>query len=126
MLDAIANDSRLAVYQGRIAITCGSPDDKHVIDADKAAWGFAPDTAAPSNYTEGDLYDIMIATDVLAEGVNLQQARHIVNYDLPWNPMRLIQRHGRIDRLLSKHKRVYLRTFFPDLLLDQLLQWFYL
>ena len=121
LLDAIANDPLLAVYQGRIAITCGSPDDKQVIDADKAAWGFAPDTAAPSNYTEGDLYDIMIATDVLAEGVNLQQARHIVNYDLPWNPMRLIQRHGRIDRLLSKHKRVYLRTFFPDQLLDQLL-----
>ena len=37
---------------------------------------------------------LMIATDVLAEGVNLQQCRHIVNFDMPWNPMRLVQRHG--------------------------------
>ena len=79
-------------------------------------------TAAPDNYKGGDRFDILIATDVLAEGVNLQQCRHIINYDLPWNPMRLVQRHGRIDRLLSAHKRIYLRTFFPDAVLDALLK----
>ena len=57
-----------------------------------------------------DEIDILISTDVLAEGVNLQQARHIINYDMPWNPMRLVQRHGRIDRIGSQHKRVFLRT----------------
>ncbi|MBH57709.1 MAG: helicase [Planctomycetaceae bacterium] len=119
---AIDTDERLAVYKGRIATTCGSPDGTKILDSDQAAWGFAPKTAAPDSYQKGDLYDILIATDVLAEGVNLQQARHIINADLPWNPMRLIQRHGRIDRLLSEHKRVYLRTFFPDALLDSLLQ----
>ena len=58
---------------------------------------------------------------MLAEGVNLQQARHIINYDLPWNPMRLVQRHGRIDRIGSPHSRVYLRCFFPAEDLDALL-----
>ena len=68
-----------------------------------------------------DRFDILISTDVLAEGVNLQQCRHIINYDLPWNPMRLVQRHGRIDRINSTHPRVWLRTIFPNTQLDQLL-----
>ena len=68
-----------------------------------------------------DLYDLLITTDVLAEGMNLQQARHIINYDLPWNPMRLVQRHGRIDRIGSPHPRVFLRTVFPADRLDALL-----
>jgi Helicase conserved C-terminal domain/PLD-like domain/SNF2-related domain len=117
----IQEDARLACFRGRIATTCGSPDDVGVLSADLAAWGFAPRTAAPDNYTQGDLFDLLISTDVLAEGVNLQQSRNIINYDLPWNPMRLVQRHGRIDRLLSNHKRIYLRTFFPDEVLDALL-----
>jgi hypothetical protein len=58
---------------------------------------------------------------VLAEGVNLQQCRNIINLDVPWNPMRLVQRHGRIDRIGSPHTRVFLRTIFPAERLDQLL-----
>src|SRR5664280_1073958 len=61
-----------------------------------------------------DRFDIVVSTDVLSEGVNLQQARHIVNYDLPWNPMRLVQRHGRIDRIGSRYAEVFLRCIFPD------------
>ena len=68
-----------------------------------------------------DKYDIMIATDVLAEGMNLQQCSNIINIDLPWNPMRLIQRHGRIDRIGSTYSDVYMYTFFPDDELDSLL-----
>ncbi|MCA9730363.1 MAG: helicase, partial [Candidatus Eisenbacteria bacterium] len=118
----VVEDERLACFRGRIAMTCGSLDDSAVLDSTQAAWGFAPKTAAPYSYSGGDRFDLLIATDVLAEGVNLQQCRNIINYDLPWNPMRLIQRHGRIDRLLSKHKRVFLRTFFPDSILDELLK----
>ena len=118
----LEEDERLACFRGRLAATCGSPDEAEVLDSDRAAWGFAPRTAAPDNYTDGDRFDLLIATDVLAEGVNLQQCRNIINYDLPWNPMRLVQRNGRIDRLLSQHKRVFLRTFFPDELLDSLLK----
>jgi superfamily II DNA/RNA helicase len=58
---------------------------------------------------------------MLAEGVNLQQSRHIINYDVPWNPMRLVQRQGRIDRIGSQHSRVFLRTIFPAERLDDLL-----
>ena len=84
-------------------------------------WGFAPKTTdAPAGAAE-DLFDAVVCTDVLAEGVNLQQARHIINYDLPWNPMRLVQRHGRIDRIGSHHSEVFLRCVFPDDRLDDLL-----
>jgi hypothetical protein len=85
-------------------------------------WGFAPRTTDAPDGRDKDLYDIVVTTDVLAEGVNLQQARHIVNYDLPWNPMRLVQRHGRIDRIGSSHREVYLRCVFPDQQLDSLLK----
>ena len=118
----VDEDARLACFRGRLAATCGSPDETEILDSDTAAWGFAPRTAAPDNYISGDRFDLLVATDVLAEGVNLQQCRNIINYDLPWNPMRLVQRHGRIDRLLSSHKRVFLRTFFPDEVLDTLLR----
>jgi hypothetical protein len=69
-----------------------------------------------------DVYDVLITTDVLAEGVNLQQAGRMVNFDLPWNPMRLVQRHGRIDRIGSPHKKVVIGCFFPAANLDKLLR----
>ena len=68
-----------------------------------------------------DKIDILVSTDVMAEGVNLQQARNLINYDLPWNPMRLVQRHGRLDRIDSPHDKIYLRSIFPDDRLDDLL-----
>lgn len=68
-----------------------------------------------------DLFDILVTTDVLAEGVNLQQAGRIINYDLPWNPMRIVQRHGRVDRIGSPHPQVDLGLFFPAQKLDALL-----
>jgi hypothetical protein len=79
--------------------------------------GFAPETQGPLNDAgeplAEDKYDILFTTDVLAEGVNLQQAGHIINYDLPWNPMRIVQRHGRVDRIGSKHEKVEMGLFFP-------------
>ena len=87
----------------------------------RAVQGFAPVSMQAPAGRDDDLYDLMIATDVLAEGVNLQQCRHIINFDLPWNPMRLVQRHGRIDRIGSPHSQVFLRTIFPADRLDSLL-----
>ena len=112
----ITRDPRLAAYRGRITATAGGRDGK-----EKALFGFAPRTTEAPADRSSDLFDILVATDVLAEGVNLQQARHIINYDLPWNPMRLVQRHGRIDRIGSAHDEVFLRCFFPDAQLDALL-----
>ena len=111
-------DPRLAAYRGRIASLSGSTAAPN---KDAVVWGFAPRTTdAPQELNE-DRYDIVVTTDVLAEGVNLQQARHIINYDLPWNPMRLVQRHGRIDRIGSRHAEVFVRCIFPDSRLDDLL-----
>lgn len=65
---------------------------------------------------------ILIATDILAEGQNLQDADTIINYDLPWNPVRIIQRQGRIDRLNSEHDYIYVYNFIPDDKLDEILK----
>jgi len=87
---------------------------------------FAPQTAGPRNAegepTARDEFDILFSTDVLAEGINLQQAGQMINYDLPWNPMRIVQRHGRVDRIGSKHDYVHLGLFFPSERLDALLE----
>ncbi|MGD9873676.1 MAG: helicase-related protein [Kiritimatiellia bacterium] len=61
----------------------------------------------------------VIATDVLAEGLNLQDCDNIINYDLHWNPVRLIQRFGRIDRIGSEHERIYGFNFLPETKLDR-------
>ncbi len=117
---ALESYPELAAYRGRMVAVSGS-DDLAEVPRQKALRGFAPVSMGSPPGQDNDLYDLMIATDVLAEGVNLQQCRHIINFDMPWNPMRLVQRHGRIDRIGSPHDRVFLRTIFPADRLDQLL-----
>jgi len=115
---AAESNSSLACYDDRIAKLTGGNNST---EKDKILKGFAPRTAGKGMNCD-DLFDIVVATDVLAEGVNLQQAQHIINYDLPWNPMRLVQRHGRIDRIGSLHEEVYLYCIMPDTRLDDLLR----
>ena len=110
----------IAAYANRIAAVSGQ-DDLSDVSRHEAVQGFAPVSMEAPDGQAVDRYDLLISTDVLAEGVNLQQCRHIINFDVPWNPMRLVQRHGRIDRIGSPHKRVFLRTIFPVDRLDQLL-----
>ncbi len=61
----------------------------------------------------------LIATDVLSEGLNLQDCDNLINYDLHWNPVRLIQRLGRIDRIGSEHERIYAYNFLPERALER-------
>ena len=61
----------------------------------------------------GEDFRILITTDVLAEGMNLHRAGRIINYDLPWNPTRVMQRLGRINRVGTAHKKLYIFNFFP-------------
>jgi len=58
-------------------------------------------------------YKILITTDVLSEGANLHQANLVINYDIPWNPTRVMQRVGRINRVDTNHEEIYTYTFFP-------------
>lgn len=130
-LDAVPDGSPLAAYRGRVApavigeFASGKRGGIDQPTRAKAVANFAPRTAGrlrdDGTPIEADLYDILLTTDVLAEGVNLQQAAHIVNYDLPWNPMRIVQRHGRVDRIGSQHKSIELDVFFPAEHLDEFL-----
>ena len=70
-----------------------------------------PEYKRPSG--EGET-NTLVATDVLAEGLNLQDCDNIINYDLHWNPVRLIQRFGRIDRIGSDHDIIYAFNFLPE------------
>lgn len=85
-------------------LTCFSPVSK-----DKAV--------LLSNST--DELDILIATDCISEGQNLQDCDYLINYDIHWNPVRIIQRFGRIDRIGSKNDQIQLVNFWPDMDLDE-------
>lgn len=76
---------------------------------------FAPKANHEYKFHEGEseLFTL-VATDVLAEGLNLQDGDKIINYDLHWNPVRLIQRFGRIDRIGSEHDTIYGFNFLPE------------
>ena len=63
--------------------------------------------------------DILIATDCISEGQNLQDCDYLINYDIHWNPVRIIQRFGRIDRIGSKNEYIQLVNFWPDMDLDE-------
>lgn len=70
----------------------------------------------PNDHNE---IDILVATDCISEGQNLQDCDYVVNYDIHWNPVRIIQRFGRVDRIGSKNKVIQLVNFWPDLTLDE-------
>lgn len=63
--------------------------------------------------------DILIGTDCISEGQNLQDCDYLINYDIHWNPVRIIQRFGRIDRIGSRNKFIQLVNYWPDITLDE-------
>lgn len=120
-IDQAADDDPIVAFRDRVApAVYGSSSGADQDSRSRTLARFAPQTAGDGS--SDDLYDLLFTTDVLSEGVNLQQAGHIVNYDLPWNPMRIVQRHGRIDRIGSSHSRIHLDCFFPAEHLDKLLR----
>lgn len=107
------------------AMITGTVDGKTTIRSLKATLNnvltsFSPiskskDVLMPNNPAE---IDILIATDCISEGQNLQDCDYLVNYDIHWNPVRIIQRFGRIDRIGSKNDYIQLVNFWPDMTLD--------
>ncbi len=67
----------------------------------------------PNSYIKKNDVRLLITTDVLAEGINLHRASIVLNYDLPWNPTRVLQRVGRVNRVGTTHDKVYVFNFFP-------------
>lgn len=131
VLDGADESTPLSEYKSRLAppvigqYASGKKGGIHQETRAMVVRNFAPRTAGrldeQGEPTDQDLYDILLTTDVLAEGVNLQQAGEIINYDLPWNPMRIVQRHGRVDRIGSEHDEIHLGLFFPAANLDEYL-----
>ena len=82
---------------------------------------FSPISKERSKIDEGatDEIDLLIATDCISEGQNLQDCDYLINYDIHWNPVRIIQRFGRIDRLGSQNKAIQLVNFWPNMELDE-------
>jgi superfamily II DNA or RNA helicase len=81
---------------------------------------FAPKANPQVRLGRGDTeIQTLIATDVLAEGLNMQDCDVVINYDLHWNPVRLIQRFGRIDRIGSEHEHIYGYNFLPETGIDR-------
>lgn len=69
-------------------------------------------------HNPGDI-DVLIATDCISEGQNLQDCDYLINYDIHWNPVRIIQRFGRIDRIGSENDQIQLTNFWPNISLDE-------
>ena len=67
----------------------------------------------------GSAIDVLIATDCISEGQNLQDCDYLINYDIHWNPVRIIQRFGRIDRIGSLNAQIQLVNYWPDMTLDE-------
>ncbi len=86
----------------------------------RVAGRFSPHSNPEYVFAPGDVeLNTVIATDVLSEGLNLQDCNIIINYDLHWNPVRLIQRFGRIDRIGTQHDEVLGINFLPELGIDK-------
>lgn len=108
---ALLNNPNAPVTEGNSTVVKGGDENKQ--DVIKR---FAPEASGYQELiAESDEEELqfVIATDTLSEGVNLQDVDVVVNYDLPWNPMRIVQRVGRIDRIGSTAKK-YVHNFYPD------------
>jgi len=107
--DTVRMIGRRLAEQGRTDVLAVSAENR---DDEEIAIRRNFDANFPSQLME-DRYRILIATDVLAEGVNLHRANTVVNYDTPWNSVRLFQRVGRVNRVGSVADKVYIYNFFP-------------
>lgn len=99
-------DALYDLYNGRIVYYSGKSSASAKVEIEDS---FNPKNKGKNN----DKYDLLITTDVLAEGINLHRANVLVNYDLPWNPTRIMQRVGRINRVGTEFERIYVYNFFP-------------
>ena len=101
--------------EGKTTVKCIKPTLNNVLTC------FSPksknkDVLLPDNPAE---IDVLIATDCISEGQNLQDCDYLINYDIHWNPVRIIQRFGRIDRIGSMNQYIQLVNFWPDMDLDE-------
>lgn len=109
------------------ALVTGSDENKTTLksvknkkDLSEILINFSPKSKERKNIYKNatEEIDILICTDCISEGQNLQDCDYLINYDIHWNPVRIIQRFGRIDRIGSENKQIQLVNFWPNLDLD--------
>ena len=112
-------------YQLHTALVTGSDNPKTTfkmkrVDLNSVLVNFSPISKERGKLqnVSGEI-DILIATDCISEGQNLQDCDYLINYDIHWNPVRIIQRFGRVDRLGSRNEQIQLVNFWPSVELDE-------
>lgn len=110
-------------YLGNCGLITGSGSNKNNVglknDFNNLLSHFSPISKNMKIDQNFKTIDILIATDCISEGQNLQDCDYLINYDIHWNPVRIIQRFGRIDRIGSLNKVIQLVNFWPNISLDQ-------
>ena len=116
----------LQKYHLNTAMVTGSVDGRSTVprlrcDMNTVLTCFSPISKDKELLMPGDTteIDVLIATDCISEGQNLQDCDYLINYDIHWNPVRIIQRFGRIDRIGSRNKVIQLVNFWPNVTLDE-------
>ena len=121
------NQWALKEYGMNSALVTGGGDNKTTLkgvvasDINDILTNFSPKSKERANIDPNavDEIDILICTDCISEGQNLQDCDYLINYDIHWNPVRIIQRFGRIDRIGSENKEIQLVNFWPNMELDE-------
>jgi SNF2 family DNA or RNA helicase len=122
----LANDIKID-YGLNVALVTGNVDARSTLklreklDFNKALTLFSPiskECAVVYPHLHDEI-DVLIATDCISEGQNLQDCDYLLNYDIHWNPVRIIQRFGRIDRIGSLNSKIQLVNYWPDMTLDE-------
>lgn len=125
LYDSIAHE--LAQHGINVACITGSGEPRTTMKNIRSEFNtilrhFSPKSKLGEDLPKQEQIDVVIATDCISEGQNLQDCDNVINYDIQWNPVVLIQRFGRIDRIGSKNKNIAMINFFPHLALNDYLQ----
>lgn len=120
---------KLSVYMRKLEIYTASVTGKRVLtnnkkvdsDFNSVLCAFSPISKMKKEIPEDEQIDLLIGTDCISEGQNLQDCDTVINFDIQWNPVSLIQRFGRIDRIGSKNTNIQMINFFPNMELNEYL-----
>lgn len=116
------NNLVIATVTGSGSPRCTYNPHKRALSFEDILCRFSPKSKLRETLPPEQQVDILIATDCISEGQNLQDCDCVINYDIQWNPVALIQRFGRIDRIGSTNKQIQMINFFPDVNLNDYLQ----
>lgn len=128
LYEHLSQHPKLAKYNLHFAEVNGTDNPRSTLRAGRRGYSFqdvltlfSPISKSKAQLlpNEPEDIDILIATDCISEGQNLQDCDYLVNYDIHWNPVRIVQRFGRIDRIGSKNTEIQLVNYWPDISLDE-------